>query len=105
MRYDVNTDTARGYVIFRDGVPYQAGVRLFGLPDPLGFDNLRSWLLPIDGPMPAWLAEWVGVNFSEAINEQAQQRIRAGHSGMVGALDNVARAHDTPGEMALSVFS
>lgn len=75
MRYDVHTETARGYVIFRNGAPYQVGVRLFGVADPRGFDNLYSWLLPVDGPMPEWLAEWVGVNFSFAINEQATQRL------------------------------
>ena len=75
MRYDVATETARGYVIFRDGVPVQIGVRYAGPPDARGFDNLYSWLLDIDGFMPSWLAEWVAVNFAGAINEQAQQRI------------------------------
>lgn len=75
MRYDVHTETARGYVIFRDGVPYQVGVRLFGPPDRRGFDNLRSWLADVDGFMPAWLAAWVAVNFSEAINEQASLKL------------------------------
>lgn len=105
MRHDVHTDKAWGYVIFRNGAPYQVGVRLFGVADPRGFDNLYSWLLPVDGSMPEWLAEWIGVYFSEAINEQAKQRIRAGHAGVVGVLDNVAGTDTTPGEMALSVFS
>jgi hypothetical protein len=79
VRYDVNSDEAQGYVIFRDGVPYQVGMRIHGPPDPRGYDNLISWLLPVDGPMSAGLAAWVAVNFSFAINEQASLRLLTYH--------------------------
>lgn len=65
-RYDIDTTTTRGYVIFEDGVPFQVMYRGWWSIHNIrkGFDNAVCWLLPVDGPMPADIAMFVCTNFA-----------------------------------------
>jgi hypothetical protein len=65
-RYD--TDAAwTGYVIFKDGVPFQAAYRVFGPKRRDGLDNLRCWLSTVDGPMPIDIARFVMIAFAKEV--------------------------------------
>lgn len=63
-RYDINNDNIRGFVILRNGEPYQAFYELHTFAGPVG----KYWLLPTDGLMPQAMALFVYSAFAVVFN-------------------------------------
>ena len=65
-------DNAQGFVIFNDGVPFQA---MYRAPTPrMGNADGVYWLLPTDGPMPAEMALFVYTVFAKECVDALAQR-------------------------------
>lgn len=62
----IRFDRDGGFLIMLHGIPFQAMYRQL-FPKPIGISDGVYWLLSVDGPMPADMAQFVYSTFAAEI--------------------------------------